>query len=75
MRSPWIIFGGWSYGWRERWFFCRARGLRFLESAAFPLDRQDLSPMDEPIDQGDNTGRVREDLVPFGKQLSSAFFH
>ena len=41
--------------------------LGFLETVGIPFEREDLGVVDEAVDQGDDAGGVREDLVPFAK--------
>ena len=40
----------------------------FLEAIGFALDGDDLGVVDQPIDQGDDTGGVGEDLVPLAER-------
>ena len=39
--------------------------LGFLESKALALDGEQLGAVHEPVDEGDHTGGVGEDVVPF----------
>ena len=41
--------------------------LGLLEAVGLALDLNDLGVVYEPIDQGDDTGGVGEDLAPFGE--------
>jgi len=56
-----------------RLFLCTGFGvaggalLRLLEPIAFPGKREDLGLVHEPIDQGDDTAGVGEDLIPFAE--------
>jgi hypothetical protein len=52
-----------------------ARGaelLGFLEAIAVGLDLDDLGAMDEPVDEGDDAGGVREDFAPLREGLVGA---
>ena len=41
----------------------------FLHSIGFTIELNDVGMMDQPIDQRDHTGGVREYLAPLGKRL------
>ena len=43
--------------------------LGFFEAIALALELQQLRFVHEPIDEGDDTGGVREDLGPFAKRI------
>ena len=43
--------------------------LGFLEAVALGVDVDDLGPMNEPIDERDDAGGVREDFAPRGEGL------
>ena len=40
----------------------------FLEAIGFALDGDDLGVVDQPIDQGDDSGGVGKDLVPLAER-------
>jgi hypothetical protein len=46
--------------------------LRLLEAVGFTLQRDDLGSVHEPVDEGDHTGGVGEDLVPFADDFVGA---
>ena len=48
-----------------------ARGafLGFLEAVTLPFQGDDLGPMHEAVDEGDDAGGVGEDLCPFSKHF------
>jgi hypothetical protein len=43
--------------------------LMFLEPIGFPVDRDDLAPMDEAIDESDDGSGVGKDFSPLGKSF------
>ena len=43
--------------------------LSFLEAIAVSGEGEDLGPMHETVNEGDNAGGVREDLVPFSERF------
>src|SRR5258705_6601744 len=47
-------------------------GLGRLEPVALCFDVDDLGAMDEPVDEGHDAGRVREDLARLGKFRADA---
>ena len=46
-------------------FFGAFSGL--FEAERFALDVDDFGMVDEPVDEGDDAGRIGEDFVPFGE--------
>src|SRR6516164_6752354 len=68
----------WSLFWGTSLLFCGALScqpsgtlLGFLQPIAFPVDRENLGAMHEPVDQGNDGGCVWEYLVPFLEHLVS----